>query len=296
MKCTAFGKAVDMSLHSNLSGNHENAHRKNRTANVFDMFMIAVAALVILLTLLEVWMILFNGTPYILQAVQSEEVLFAVKLSIYTASVSTAVCMVLSIPTAYALTKTSLPLKRAAKILVELPLSMPYLVLGLSLLLLFSSGFGKLLSHWGFQAVFSVNGIILAHVVVNLPFVISMLGTAFEGVDPRLEFISRTLGASKARSFWSITLPLVKESVAGATILAWSRALGEFGATLMLVGVTRMKTETLPTSIYLDMATGDTGAAMASATILLLISAASLLLFNIINRKAGGRLRECQLK
>lgn len=270
--------------------------KKTRSVQAFDVVMISIAVLVIFLTLLEVLTILIYGTPNIPKSLQSAEVLFAVKLSIYTASISTAICMVLAVPTAYALTKTSLPMRGAARVLIELPLSMPYLVLGLSLLLLFSSGFGKLLGHWGFQAVFSVNGIILAHVVVNLPFVIRMVSTAFEGVDQRLEFISRTLGASKARSFWSITLPLVKASVVGATILAWSRALGEFGATLMLVGVTRMKTETLPTSIYLDMATGDTGAAMASASILLLISAVSLLLFNMINRKARGRLRECQLK
>lgn len=270
--------------------------KKNRSAHAFDIVMSAIAVLVIFVTLLEVLMILLNGIPDVFKSFQSEEVLFAVKLSLYTASVSTVICMTLSVPTAYALTKTSFPLRGAAKVLIELPLSMPYLVLGLSLLLLFSSGFGKLLSQWGFQAVFSVNGIILAHIVVNLPFVIRMVSTAFEGVDQRLEFISRTLGASKARSFWSITLPLVKASIVGATILAWSRALGEFGATLMLVGVTRMKTETLPTSIYLNMATGDTGAAMASASILLLISAVSLLLFNMINRKAGGRLRECQLK
>ena len=73
----------------------------------------------------------------------------------------------------------------------------------------------------------------------------------------------------------------------GAGVLAWSRALGEFGATLMLVGATRMKTETLPTSIYLNMATGDTGPAMACAMILLFISAVSLFITNKLNRSPG---------
>lgn len=81
-------------------------------------------------------------------------------------------------------------------------------------------------------------------------------------------------GCDACKALFTVTLPLAKNSIIGAAILAWSRALGEFGATLMLVGATMMKTETLPTSIYLNMATGDTGPAMASALILLLISAA----------------------
>lgn len=100
-------------------------------------------------------------------------------------------------------------------------------------------------------------------------------------IDFRYELIAGSLGAGSFKTFILVTLPLAKNSVIGAGVLAWSRALGEFGATLMLVGATRMKTETLPTSIYLNMATGDTGPAMACAMILLLISAVSL--FNIKN-------------
>ena len=254
----------------------------------FDMLTIAVAIAVIAFILVAISMIMVKGLPFIGEAFQSDEVLFAIKLSLCTASVSTVICVVLAVPTAYAITKTSLPLKKFFRILIELPLSLPYLVLGLSLLLMFSTDFGKWLAEHGIKFVFTPSGIIMAHVFVNLPFVIRIVRTAFEEVDVRLEFIARTLGATKSRSFLTITLPLAKNTVIGAVILAWSRALGEFGATLMLVGATRMKTETLPTSIYLNMATGDTGAAMASAVILLLISAFSLFLFNSLTRKESG--------
>lgn len=262
--------------------------KKLLRSSLFDKFTIAVAIFVITIIFITVMTIIMKGFPYIGWAFRSQEVIFAIKLSLYTASVSTVICIILAVPTAYALTKTNMPLKRFSQVLLELPLSLPYLVIGLSLLLIFSSDLGKWMSTIGFKVVFSKKGIIIAHIFVNLPFVIRIVKTAFQEVDVRLEFIARMLGATKAQSFWTVTMPLSKNTIIGVIILAWSRALGEFGATLMLVGTTRMKTETLPASIYLNMATGDMGAAMASAVILLLISAISLFLFNSLNGKSEG--------
>lgn len=253
---------------------------KKRKKSIFDKTTIAIAGLIVAGIGAALISIVIKGLPNLRESVFSKEVVFAMRLSLYTATMSTGICMILAIPTAYALTKTNMPLKKLSGMIIELPLSLPYLVLGLSLLIIFSSHPGKWLSEMGFRVIFSRNGIIAAHILVNLPFVIRILRIAFEGVDGRLELIARMLGATKAQSFWTITLPLAKHTILGAAILAWSRALGEFGATLMLVGATRMKTETLPASIYLNMATGEIGSAMASAVILLSISVASLLVFN----------------
>lgn len=253
--------------------------------SLFDKITIIVAVVVIVAIISEVTAIIIKGLPYMGYALYSDEVIYAIRLSLYTASVSTAICILLAIPTAYALTKTNMPFKRFFQMLLELPLSLPNLVIGLSLLLIFSSDVGTWLSTIGFKVIFSKNGIIVVHIFLNLPFVIRIIKTSFLEVDVRLELIARMLGATKVFSFWTITLPLSKNTIIGAVILAWSRALGEFGATLMLVGATRMKTETLPASIYLNMATGDMGAAMACAVILLFISAISQFLFNSLNRK-----------
>lgn len=258
---------------------------KIKKIDLLDLFSTIIASLVIFFVIVTLGTILWKGLPCFAESFVSEEVQFAIKLSIITASISTVICIILAIPTSYALTKIKIPFAKLWEIILEMPLSLPYLVLGLSLLLLFSSDFGKWLSGRGLTIIFSPNGIILAHVIVNLPFVIRIVKTAFLEIDPRLEFISRTLGASKWKSFLTITLPLAKNSILGAVVLAWSRALGEFGATLMLVGATRMKTETLPTSIYLNMATGDMGAAMASAIFLLFISACSLFVFRLFQSK-----------
>ncbi len=261
-------------------------NKKSRSLCIFDVVTIAAAVLVTAFVSLAMLTILIKGFPHIREAFYSREVIFAIKLSLYTASVSTVICIALAIPAAYALAKIDIPFKRFAQVIIEIPLSLPYLVLGLSLLLMFSTDFGKKLGELGLQIVFSKNGIIMAHILVNLPFVIRIVRTAFQEVDVRLEFIARMLGATKFKSFLTITLPLAKNTIIGAVILAWSRALGEFGATLMLVGATRMKTETLPSSIFLNMATGDLGAAMASAIILLIISAVSQFVFNRLTGKA----------
>lgn len=253
--------------------------------NFFEIITIIITVIVIIFTSTLILAIVLKGLPYLGEAFYSEEVWFSIRLSLYTASISTAICIFLAIPTAYALTRTAFPFKRFCQIIIELPLSMPYLVLGLGLLIIFSSDFGKALKSMGFRVVFDKNGIILAQMVVNLPFAIRFIRTAFQEVDERLEFISGSLGATKWERFITITLPLARNAIITTIILTWSRGLGEFGATLMLVGATRMKTETLTTSIYLNLATGDTGAAMASATVILIISMVSLFLTSWIGRK-----------
>ncbi len=254
-----------------------------RRKSAFLLLMEIIAIAVSLFIFAAMAFIVIEGMPYAKDIFFNEEVIFAVGLSLKTALVSTAICLILGIPTAYAVTRENFRFRRICDVIVELPLSIPNLMIGLSLLLMFSSIPGKFLSAHGFRVIFNVNGIVIAQLMVNLPFVVRMIKTAFMELNPRYEIIAGSLGASPTKSFFLVSLPLVKNSVLGAFILAWSRALGEFGATLMLVGATRMKTETIPTSIYLNMATGDTGPAMACAMILLIISALSLILSNVLN-------------
>ena len=166
---------------------------------------------------------------------------------------------------------------------MELMMCLPYIVLGLCLLILFSSEFGKALKELGFQVVFDVKGIVIAQFFVNFPYAMKMVKTAFMQVDRRLEIIAGMLGASKWKQLTTIILPLSRNALISMIVLVWSRAIGEFGATLMLVGITRMKTETLPGSIYLSISTGDTEMAMAAATIMLCIAMISLTVINRLN-------------
>ncbi len=264
---------------------------KRGGSSIFDIISIIITGSIVIFIFLALFSIVYGGVPYLKEAAASQEVRYAVCLSIYTASISTLFIIVLSVPCAYALTRTAMPLKKFAQIIIELPLSLPYLVLGLCLLIVFSSDFGKVLKELGFQVVFDRKGIIIAQMTVNLPFAVRLMSTAMGETDTRLEFIAGTLGASRWKRFTTILLPLCRPSVLMLVILVWSRALGEFGATLMLVGVTRMKTETLPASIYLNISTGNNGMAMASAVILLIIAAFSLMITGLLSKRKNQSTR-----
>ena len=224
----------------------------------------------------NLFIIIFRGLQSLPASIRQAETLFAVRLSVRSACISTLLCFLLALPTAWLLTRPGLPLRGVVEVILELTMSLPYIVLGLSLLILFSSPFGKSLKAAGFPVVFSRNGIILAQLMVNLPFAIKLCVTALRGVDDKLEKVAGLLGASPGRRFFTVLLPCCRSALISAVILVWARALGEFGATLMLVGVTRMKTETLPGSIFLNVSTNDLNAALASAFILLLLTAVSL--------------------
>ncbi len=262
---------------------------RGKGRNLFPLLCAALTAVVVLLIGGNIVVIVFRGIGALPEHLMTEETRFALWMSVKSACISTLLCLLLAIPTAYTLSRGRFPLRSVLETLLELTVSLPYIVLGLSLLILFSSPAGKWLKEAGFPVVFSANGVILAQLVVNLPFAIRLISTAFQSVDRKLEYVAGLLGASPMRQFFWVLLPMCRRSLLSAVILVWSRALGEFGATLMLVGVTRMKTETLPASIYLAVSGNDLDSALASAFLLLLISAVSLSLANCMARRGRKR-------
>lgn len=254
-------------------------------SNCFQIIFYILTALTIIFISANVLVIVLEGSQSLLRCISLPETRFAFFLSIKSACFSTVFCFLLAVPTAYVLSRGKLPFGNLAETVLELTMSLPYIVLGLSMLIIFSSPFGKWLKEIGFPVVFSTNGIILAQLIVNLPFAIKLSTTAFHSIDNKLERVAGLLGASEQKIFFTVILPLCKNSLISALILVWSRALGEFGATLMLVGITRMKTETLPGSIYLNVSTNDLGGALASAFILLIMSAISLGIANLFTYK-----------
>lgn len=271
-----------------LLNNKSSSGRKD----IFSYVTIIIALLVIFFIGSAIFAIVAGGLSGFLDNLKSKEVLFSLKMSVVTATISSIIVMALALPTAYALTRTSMPFKRVSGLIIELTLSLPFILLGLSLLIIFASPFGKWLKLHGVKIIFSPLGIIMAHLLVNLPYAIRLVKTAFEGIDRRLEFIAGTLGATSFQCFRTIMIPVCKTNLVSAFILTWSRAMGEFGATLMLVGITRMKTETLPGSIYLNISTGNNGAAMSTAVLILLISGTALFLSQMIGRNKSEQRRQ----
>lgn len=251
----------------------------------FEVLFAAVFFLVVAFLCWNLWVVIEGGARYLLPSLATKELRFSIWLSLWTSTLSTLICMILAIPCAYTIVMRESRLTRLGEAVLALPLSLPYLVLGLCLLTAFSTPFGKLLKELGLRVVFHPRGIVLAHLLINLPFVIRLLTEAFRRIDPELMLVAQTLGASRLQAMWYVTLPLCRADFITALLLAWSRGLGEFGATLMLVGITRMKTETLPGNIYLNISTGENGAALAAALILLLLSLLAQLVGWIVTRR-----------
>lgn len=278
---------MELNVDDSAAGTPKGARSLRGKRDIFSGVSIAIALVVLLFIGSAIIAIVTNGIAHFGEALTSAEVLFSLRMSVITSSISTVLCMVLALPTAYAVSRTNMPCKRVAEVLMELTLSLPYILLGFALLLIFSSPAGKVFKEAGFAVVFEPAGIVFAQLIVNLPFAIRMVRTAFSEVSPRIEFVAKTLGAAPGDVSRTIILPQCRNSLVSTFVLTWARGMGEFGATLMLVGVTRMKTETLPGSIYLNISTGNTDTAMATAMIMLLLSAAALMVANVLNRPVG---------
>ncbi|MBN1226132.1 MAG: molybdate ABC transporter permease subunit [Deltaproteobacteria bacterium] len=213
-------------------------------------------------------------------SLMTEEIRFAITLSIITSVISTILCIVLSLPAAYALSRYRFRGSSILNTILDMPLALPPLVAGVGLLILCgTTPFGKSLSKVGLDFVFTTKGIVLAQFFVNMPFMFRILRATFQGINPRYEYVAKTLGCTDAQAFWRVTLPMSWNGLMAGSIITWCKGIGEFGAALMLAGATRMVTETLPISLYLNMSCGDLPLAIAAATILIVISIVSLFIF-----------------
>ncbi len=169
--------------------------------------------------------------------------------------------------------------------LFTLPMVLPPTVIGFFLLLLFgkNSLIGKLLVELGYQIVFSWPATVIAAFVVAFPMVYRTACGAFEQIDVSLIHAARTLGMSERRIFWRITMPLAWPGVAAGVILGFARALGEFGATMMIAGNIPGRTQTIPVAIYYAVSAGDMDKAWTWVAIIVAISFVVIMLMNYWN-------------
>ncbi|MDN9160635.1 ABC transporter permease [Clostridioides difficile] len=249
----------------------------------FTTLLTGFFAIVFLFIVSPLLMLIIKGISYVPICLKSVEVQYTITLSIKTSLISTIVCLLLAIPVAYFLHITKLPFKKLIIQIINLPMSLPHLVSGIALLLLFGRMWigDSIYKIFKLDFIFTKQGIVLAQVFVNLPLTIKILHTSLNESNEKMIFVARTLGCNSWEAFRFIILPNLKTGIISATVMTWSRALGEFGAVAMIAGSTRMKTEIIPTSIYLNMSTGDIDIAIGIAVILIFISLTCLMLFEI---------------
>lgn len=214
---------------------------------------------------------------------------FSLRLSLQVALTATCFILVTGIPIAYFLARRDFKGKELVDVLFTLPLVLPPTVTGYYLIILFGrrGALGRFLYAWtGWGLMFTWYGAVLASFVVALPLMIKTSRAAMESVDRTLINASYTLGHSEWETVVMVIIPLAKKGIIAGTVLSFARAMGEFGATLMIAGNIPGKTNTLPLSIYTMAGSGDWSKANLLVLFLTLLSGSFLYLANRYSRKS----------
>ena len=207
------------------------------------------------------------------------EVRQALRLSLTCSLWATAVAAGLGLPLAWALARLEFPGRRIVRAVAVVPLVLPPVVGGVALLLAFGRRglVGQHLDAWfGVTLPFTTAGAVLAEAFVALPFFVLTAESAFRNADRRLEDAARTLGARRWTVFRRVTLPLTAPALGAGAVLAWARALGEFGATITFAGNAPGRTTTIPLEVYLLLESGGLDAAIVLSLVLLVVCVAVL--------------------
>lgn len=241
----------------------------------------------------------FTTPGHLLQALANPNIRYAIKLSLISCSITAILSLWVAVPLGYLLSRLhhaeNLRLDTAAierrhgaiaafvrrwglmllDALLDIPIVLPPLVIGLSLLILFQTRAGRAIEQF-IPVTYAVPGVILAQFSVACAFAVRTMRVTFDEISPRTEQVALTLGCSRAQAFWMVVLPEARRGVMTAATLAWARSLGEFGPIVVFGGSTRMRTEVLSTTVFLELSIGELSSAVAVS--LLMVAAAVVVL------------------
>lgn len=269
---------------------------------------------VLLIVLLIVADMLFTSTQEFGAALRKPEIQAAFRLTLLTCTVAAVLSLWVATPLGYLLSRYNFPGRRLIDTIVDIPIVLPPLVLGLSLLILFHQPFpftswlrssppaeqqaaaGKaaaseesewVLETWlredvGFPVAYRWPAVILAQFSVSCAFAVRTMRVTFDQIDPRPEDVARTLGCTRGQAFLQVALPQAWRGMITATTIAWARALGEFGPILVFAGTTRFRTEVLSTTVFLELSVGQLDAAVAVSLLMVAMAIVVLLILRWI--------------
>jgi sulfate transport system permease protein len=229
-----------------------------------------------------------GGAGAFLQALSTTEAQFALRFSLLIAFATAAVNAVVGTFAAYVLSKYRFPGDHALAILVNLPVALPTVVIGTSLLLLWGpiGLLGRVLAPLGLQPMFTPIGVLLAHLVVTFPYMLGAVKPLLDELETTYEEAAYTIGASRWQTFVHVVLPALRRGLLTGTLLTFAHSLGEFGATVLVSGNLRLRTQTAPLYIFAQFEAGNIETANAVAATLALLS---FILFFLLLRYTGGR-------
>ncbi len=253
--------------------------------------VVALVAILLPLILMPLGAVFFfalrGGLGAFLDALSTPDARFALRFSFVIAFATGLVNAGLGTYAAYVLSKYQFPGKRSLSIIVNLPVAIPTVVVGTSLLLLWGpiGLLGKLVEPLGIQPMFTPFGVLLAHLFVTFPYMFGTVKPLLDEFEATYEEAAYTIGASRWQAFRYVILPALKGGLFTGTLLTFAHSLGEFGATVMVSGNLRLQTQTAPLYIFAQFEAGNIEAANAVAAVLALVSFA---IFFILMGLTGG--------
>lgn len=240
----------------------------------------------------------FEGQNFLALAFQNPQIVHALQLTLVVSLWAVAINTVFGITMGLLIVRYEFPGKRLLNSFIDLPLAVSPVVIGLALVLAYGPRhglFGSTLADWGIQIIFSVPGIIMATTFVSLPLVLRAVIPVLHEIGVDQETAARSLGATGRQTFWRITLPSIKWAVAYGVVLSLARALGEYGAVMIVSGRVAGQTETATIIVQrlyeggFGSASVEEGTAYATAFLLTLIAVAALVIVTILRPKEHDR-------
>lgn len=231
----------------------------------------------------------YTTPDHLWQVLNNDDIRHAVRLSLVSCTVSAIASLLVAVPLGYLLARHPFPGRGLVDAILDVPIVLPPLVIGLSLLILFQTPPGRFAQRYG-QITYAVPSVIIAQFSVACAFAVRTMYVTFDQISPRPEQVAWTLGCSRARAFFSVVLPEAWRGVLTAGTLAWARSLGEFGPILVFSGATRRKTEVLSTTVYLELSIGNLNAAVAVSLLMVLVALVVLLVVRRIGLRGGDLL------
>lgn len=237
--------------------------------------------LIVAMLVADAW---FTSLADFHNALTSPEILYAIRLSLISCTLTAVLSLWVAVPIGYVMSRYRFPGKMLLDSLLDIPIVLPPLVIGLSLLVLFQTPIGRAVEDAGASFTYAIPGVILAQFMVACAFAVRTMRATFDQINPRQEQVALTLGCTRSQAFWSVVLPSAGRGVLTAGTLAWARSLGEFGPILIFCGATRMRTEVLPTTVFLELSVGNIEAAVAVSLIMVLAAILVLLVVRFFGR------------
>jgi molybdate transport system permease protein len=229
----------------------------------------------------------FTSPDHFLKALANDRIQFAIQLSLLSCTLTTVLSLWAAVPLGYVLSRFRFPGKGLLDAVLDVPIVLPPLVIGLALLILFRTPPLRAAQEV-VPVTFAMPSVVLAQFAVACAFAVRTMRVTFDQISPRTEQVAMTLGCSRGQAFWRVTLPQARRGVLTAGTLAWARSLGEFGPILIFSGATRLRTEVLPTSVWLQFNTGNIEAAVAVSLIMIAAALAVLTVVRLFGLRGTG--------